>query len=25
VVIKDGKVVPVKEVSVERDMKWIGK
>jgi branched-chain amino acid transport system substrate-binding protein len=25
VVIKDGKVVPVREVSVERDMKWIGK
>jgi branched-chain amino acid transport system substrate-binding protein len=25
VLIKDGKVVPVREVSVERDMKWIGK
>ena len=25
VLIKDGKVVPMKEVSVERDMKWIGK
>ncbi len=24
-VIKDGKGVPVREVSVERDMKWIGK
>jgi hypothetical protein len=25
VVIKGGKVVPVREVSVEHDMKWIGK
>jgi len=25
VMIKDGKVVPLREVSVERDMKWVGK
>jgi len=25
VLVKDGKIVPVREVSVDRDMKWIGK
>ena len=25
VTVKGGKVVPMREVSVERDMKWIGK
>ena len=25
VMVKDGKIVQLREVSVERDMKWIGK